>query len=475
MDEVCRIGLIGLGVMGRSLALNIADHGFRVAAYNRHTEKVDRLLADYPHENLRGCRSAAELAGALAPPRLVVSMVEAGPAVDAVIAELRPLLVPGDVIIDGGNSLFLDTRRRRTELAAVGFEFVGLGVSGGEEGARRGPSLMPGGSAGAYELVRPALEAVAARTDSGPCVTRVGEDGAGHFVKMVHNGIEYGDMQLIAESYDVMRKVLGFSAGRIAEVFAEWERGPLASYLVGLTAEVLAVKDAETGRPLVDRVRDAAGSKGTGRWTVETALDLGVPVPTIMAALFARSVSGLKEEREAAAGGLPGPAGKFSGDPDGLIADLGAALYASKMCSYAQGMRLIRTGAARYGWEIDLREIARIWKGGCIIRARLLDLIMTAYEQRPDLADLMLAEEFRTALTDAQAAWRSVIATASRLGVPVPAHAMSLAYYDSYRSALLPQNLTQAQRDAFGAHTYQRLDRPGAGPWHSDWSGRGKK
>jgi 6-phosphogluconate dehydrogenase len=393
--------------------------------------------------------------------------------VDAVLDQLKPLLLPSDLVIDAGNSWFIETRRHGAELQSAGLDFMGLGVSGGEEGARRGPSLMPGCSEEAYQRLRPVLTAIAARTDSGPCVTHVGPDGAGHFVKMVHNGIEYGDMQLIAEVYDIMRKALGLKAPEIAEVFAQWNEGPLASFLIELTAQVLTVVDEETGRPLVDLVLDAAGQKGTGQWTVQAALELGAPIPTIYAALFGRNISAMKEERMAAAAALKlPPAPPRAADKRELLAALHQALYAAKVCSYAQGMNLIRAGSTAYHWNIDLKEIARVWTGGCIIRAALLSSIMKAYEKRPELPNLLLDEEFKARIETALPSWREAIMAALRLGIPVPALTMSLAYFDSYRSASLPHNLTQAQRDAFGAHTYQRLDQPEQGFRHTDWVGR---
>jgi 6-phosphogluconate dehydrogenase len=385
--------------------------------------------------------------------------------VDAVIADLRPLLAPGDLIIDAGNSWFQDTRRRQAELAATGLEYMGLGVSGGEEGARRGPSLMPGGSEAAYARMRPVLEAIAARTDSGPCVTHVGEDGAGHFVKMVHNGIEYGDMQLIAEVYDVLRR-FGYGAAQIADTFDAWNRGALDSFLLELSASVLRVRDDKTGAPLVDKVLDVAGQKGTGKWSAQIALDLAVPIPTINAAIDARLMSTLKQERVAAARSyaplLPKP-------PAALLETMPKALYAAKLCSYAQGMALIAAGSREFKWGVDLREMARIWTGGCIIRARLLEDVMRAFERRADLTNLLVDEDVRRAVLDGQAPLRALVAGAQAAGVPVPALAASLAYFDGYRTAELPQNLTQAQRDAFGAHTYQRNDVSDAPFVHTEW------
>ena len=464
-------GVLGVGVMGANLALNLADRGLRVAVWNHTPWRVDGLLAANPQANLLGARSLAEIVGALARPRRLLIMIKAGAAVDEVLADLRPLLSPGDVVLDGGNSWFEDTRRRAADLATAGLAFFGCGVSGGEEGARRGPSLMPGGPAAAWPQVRDVLEAIAARTEAGPCVTLVGPDGAGHFVKMVHNGIEYGDMQLIAEAYDILRKTLGLPAPAIAEIFARWNEGPLASFLVELTARVLEVRDEATGEPLVDLVLDRAGQKGTGMWTARAALDLGVPVPTIAAALDARNLSALRDERltasERLAGPKPTPVSAATA-PD-VVNDLHDALLAGRICAYAQGLRLIATAATAHGWSVDLAELARIWKGGCIIRARMLDPIRAAFSRAPALPSLLLDDRFRAELRAAGPGWRRTVSLAQAGGVPVPALAASLAFHDGYRSARLPQNLTQAQRDAFGAHTYERLDRPEAGALHTPW------
>jgi 6-phosphogluconate dehydrogenase len=407
---------------------------------------------------------------ALKTPRAILLMVPAGEAVDHCIQSLKPLLSKGDILIDGGNSWFKDTQRREKELAKDGFYFFGSGVSGGEEGARYGPSLMPGGDPKAYDFVKPIFEAIAAKTPSGPCVTHVGPDGAGHFVKMVHNGIEYGDMQLIAEAYDLLRKGLNLKATEISAVFAEWNKGELDSFLIELTSKVLAVKDAETGKPLVDLVLDKAGQKGTGKWTAQVALDLGVAIPTIVAAIDARNLSALKEERVEASNKIRGPEEALPpSEKPGFIEAVRDALYDSKICSYTQGLRLIQAGSRQYHWSISLREMARIWKGGCIIRAKLLDEIMSAYDRNPGLTSLLLDGEFKRQVEGTQAAWRKVVATAANLGIPVPAMGASLAYFDSFRSAQLPQNLTQAQRDAFGAHTYQRVDHPEKGFIHTEW------
>jgi 6-phosphogluconate dehydrogenase len=468
-------GVIGLAVMGRNLALNINDHGFSVAAWNLEAAMTDKFMAENKGRTLTATKALAELVGALERPRRILMMIMAGKPVDSVLEQLKPILDKGDIVIDGGNTHFQETRRREAELSKLGINFVGMGVSGGEEGARRGPSLMPGGTTEAWERLKPVLESMAAKTDSGPCVTHVGPDGAGHFVKMVHNGIEYGDMQLIAEAYDVMSRGLGMSAPEIGEVFAQWNEGPLASFLVELSAKVLAVKDEETGKPLVDLVQDKAGQKGTGKWTAELSLDLGVPIPTITAAIDGRVLSSMKDQRVAAAKRIRGVTGaapaEQAADKQALLGAVHDALLASKICSYAQGMQLIRAGSDAYKWSVSLKEMARIWKGGCIIRARLLDNIMRAYERAPDLPNLLLDEEFEGRMHAAQPNWRQALGVAQTLGIPTPSFSASLAYFDSYRTARLPQNLTQAQRDAFGAHTYQRTDRPEEGFVHSEWLG----
>jgi 6-phosphogluconate dehydrogenase len=408
---------------------------------------------------------------ALERPRRIMMMIPAGAPVDQTIATLRPLLQNGDVVIDGGNSWFEDTRRREGELRGAGIQFVGCGVSGGEDGARLGPSLMPGGPAEAYRTVRDVFEAIAARSEAGPCVTHVGPDGAGHFVKMVHNGIEYADMQLIAESWDVLRRAIGLSVRETADVFQRWNSGPLESFLIELTARVSRTIDPETGKPLVDMVLDEAAQKGTGRWTAQVALELAVPVPTIAAAIDARVLSSMKAERVAASrvfgerNPLPAPA-----DRDQIVVTAERALYAARVCAYAQGMALIRAASRKYEWNVVLAEVARIWKAGCIIRARLLDPIRHAFESAPNLPNLLVAPEIATIVSGAETSLRNTVALAAQTGIPVPAHGAALAYFDSYRTARLPQNLTQAQRDAFGAHTYVRIDRPGS--MHSEWDGR---
>jgi 6-phosphogluconate dehydrogenase len=467
--EKAQIGLIGLAVMGENLALNIADHGFLVAVFNRTVSKVDDFIARNPGKRIMGTHSIPELAAALERPRRVIVMVKAGQAVDDQMELLRPHLEPGDIFIDGGNSWFLDTERRSTEYAAHGLEFVGMGVSGGEEGARYGPSLMPGGSAEAYRALEPVLTRIAAQVDDGPCVTHVGPGGAGHYVKMVHNGIEYGDMQLIAEAYDLLHRVGGLHTDELREVFEAWNRGELQSYLIEITAEIFGRADPDTGRPLVDVILDTAGQKGTGKWTSTNALDLGAPIPTINAAVEARLISAMKAERMAASRVLSGPGPSSVRVERGeLVQQVREALYAAKICSYAQGMALLRSASEEYGYHLDLAEIARIWKGGCIIRAALLDQISRAYRRNPGLPNLLVDEEFRAQIADRQRSWREVVALAARSGVPALAMSNSLGYFDMYRTERLPANLIQAQRDYFGAHTYQRVDREGV--FHTEWS-----
>ncbi|HSC26196.1 MAG TPA: NADP-dependent phosphogluconate dehydrogenase [Vicinamibacterales bacterium] len=464
-----RFGIIGLGTMGRNLALNIESRGVPVAVWNLEPARVDEFVTVHRGAAFQGTKTFAELAGAIERPRRIMMMIPAGAPVDQTIADLGPLLDPGDVLVDGGNSWFEDTRRREAALRQSSVHFVGCGVSGGEDGARHGPSLMPGGSADAWHLLQDVLEAIAARTEAGPCVTHVGPDGAGHFVKMVHNGIEYADMQLIAESWDVLRRGLGLTAPQTADVFDRWNQGPLESFLVELAARVCRVIDGETGRPLVDLVLDRAGQKGTGRWTAQVALDLAVPAPTIAAAIDARVLSSMKGERAAASTLIEPPAGatSFEQDRQSVERDLEMALHAGRICAFAQGMALIRAGSVHYTWHVDAAEIARIWKGGCIIRARLLDTVRHAFTVNPALPNLLLDPAIGEMLDGAQAGWRRTVARAAAAGIPLPAHAAALAYFDSYRTARLPQNLTQAQRDAFGAHTYERIDRPGS--THSDW------
>jgi 6-phosphogluconate dehydrogenase len=466
-----QFGVIGLGVMGASLALNVEDHGRAVGVWNLETDWVDRLLHENPGKQLMGAHTLQEFCRALERPRRILLMITAGDPIDQTLQKIAPYLSPGDIVIDGGNSFFKDTIRRETYLKQSMVHYFGMGVSGGEEGARYGPSLMPGGPREAYSHLVPILQSIAAKSDSGPCLTYVGADGAGHFVKMVHNGIEYADMQLIAEAYDILSRALGLGAAELADIFSEWNRGPLESYLIEITSQILRVRDDETGKPLLDLVLDKAGQKGTGKWTAQVALSLGVPVPTISAALDARAVSSMKEERVIASQLIYSAAdAAYSGERRELIQAVHDALYASKVCSYAQGMNLIRAGSQEWQWNINLREMARIWKGGCIIRARFLNSIMNAYEKHPELPNLLLDYDFMAWTRKAERSWRKVIGTAVQMGIPVPALSASLSYFDSYRSDRLPQNLTQAQRDYFGAHTYQRTDRPNAGPVHTNWA-----
>jgi len=478
-----QIGIIGLAVMGENLVLNLTDHGASVGVFNRTAERTRKFIeGPAAGRPVRAAASVAELVGRLERPRRVLLMVKAGPPVDAVLDELVPHLESRDIIIDGGNSHFRDTERRAERLAEKGLLYVGMGVSGGEEGARHGPSLMPGGPRPAYEQLEPLLKKIAAQTDSGPCVTYVGTGGAGHFVKMVHNGIEYGDMQLIAESYDLLRRGAGLSSEQLAEVFDTWNKGELRSYLIETTARVVAFPDDQgTGDVLIDRIDDRAGQKGTGKWTTQAALDLGVPVPTITAAVDARLLSALKIERQKAAevytsrARTDSSSGGLSADSLGLpvpatevIDAVRQGLYAAKVCSYAQGFALLAAGSREYGYGLNLSEIARIWKGGCIIRAALLDHILAAFQGNPGLPNLLLDRGFTREITDRLGAWRHMIGRAQQWGIPVPASSASLAYFDSYRSSRLPANLLQAQRDYFGAHTYERIDRPGI--FHTEWT-----
>ncbi len=461
-----QMGIIGVGVMGRNLAWNIADHGYTVAAWNREPEMLAEVLAAAPGK-LHGCATVAELVACLEKPRRILIMITAGKPVDYVLDSLEPLLEPGDIVIEGGNSWYEDTQRREARLTAKGLNFFGVGVSGGEDGARNGPSLMPGGKVEAYPRIQPILEAIAAKTSYGPCVTHCGTDGAGHFTKMVHNGIEYADMQVIAEGYDLLKRLGGLDAPALAKTFKQWNQGALESFLIEITSQVFEKKDERTGGWLVDHVLDQAGQKGTGKWTAKVALDLGVPVPSIAAAIDARVLSSMKAQRVAASKTLPAPASSPVGGD--LVKDIHDALYATKIVAYAQGAALLQAAGAANKWAIDMKEIARIWTGGCIIRARFLDTMMKAYQRNPKLENLMLDEAIGADLQAAVPAWRKVVALAVAHGIPVPAMTAGLAYYDSYRTANLPQNLTQAQRDAFGAHTYQRSDAPDEGFVHTDW------
>ncbi|MGH8610925.1 MAG: NADP-dependent phosphogluconate dehydrogenase, partial [Gammaproteobacteria bacterium] len=444
--------------------------GFPIAVFNRDPAKVDSFVARARGKKVIPTKSPEEFVRSLERPRKAILLVKAGDPVDWTIDQIKPFMDQGDIIIDGGNSYFVDTERREKALKAEGINFIGSGVSGGEKGALWGPSLMPGGDRDAYEQIRPIWEAIAAKVDDGPCVTYIGPGGAGHFVKMVHNGIEYGDMQLIAEAYDMMRNVLGLGAAEMADIFDEWTRGDLESFLIEITANILRVKDPETGQPLVDLILDKAGQKGTGKWTSEVALNLGVIVPTIDAAIDTRTLSGRKEERLEASKQISGPPrGQYSGDKRAMIEAIHDALYASKICSYAQGMNLIRAGSEKWNWNINLGEVSRIWKGGCIIRAQFLDKIKQAYQRRHDLPNLLLDPNFKAWVEEAQPNWRLAVTTAMQNGVPVLAMACSLNYFDMYRAANLPLNLTQAQRDFFGSHTYERIDKPGAAPVHTEW------
>ncbi len=475
VTKTAQIGMIGLAVMGENLARNIERNGFSVAVYNRppsgeEPDRVTKFMEENAGKQFIGTRTPEEFVKSLERPRKIILLVKAGDPVDWTVKQIKPFLEAGDIIIDGGNSYFMDTDRREKELKAEGFNFIGSGVSGGEKGALLGPSLMPGGDREAYEQIRPIWEAIAAKVDDGACVTYIGPGGAGHFVKMVHNGIEYGDMQLIAEAYELMRSVLRMNAGEMADVFDEWNRGDLESFLIEITAQILRVKDPETGQPLVDLVLDKAGQKGTGKWTSAIALDLGVITPTIDAAVDTRSMSARKDERVEANKQIAGPgAAEFDGDRGEMIKAIHDALYASKICSYAQGMNLIRAGSLKWDWNIDLGETARIWKGGCIIRARFLDKIKSAYRNRADLPNLLLDPNFNAWVAEAQSNWRRVVSTAILAGVAVPGMSASLGYFDTYRTANLPLNLTQAQRDFFGSHTYERTDQPGAPAVHTEW------
>jgi 6-phosphogluconate dehydrogenase len=489
-------GLIGLAVMGQNLALNIADHDFQISVYNRTTEKMDKFVADNPGTpgGLVGTATLDEFVQSLAKPRRIIILVQAGAGTDAVIDGLAPLLEAGDIIVDGGNAKWTDTIRREKALRDKGLRFIGSGVSGGETGARFGPSLMPGGDLAAYRELEPIWNAIAAKVDAKtgrpllgaqpgkpvaggvPCATYLGPNGAGHYVKMVHNGIEYGDMQMICEAYDLGRRLLGLKASEIGAVFTEWNTGVLDSYLIEITADILGQKDPVTKRKaLVDVILDAAGQKGTGKWTSVNALDMGVPAPTVAESVFARCLSAVKEERVAASRILKGPAHKkYAGSKKALIQAIHDALYCSKICSYAQGFQLMRAAQREYGWKLDFGAIAQIWRGGCIIRAVFLQKITEAYARNPDLANLLLDPYFNRTVKAAQENWRRVVALAAQSGVPTPTFSSALAYYDGYRAARLPANLLQAQRDYFGAHTYERVDQPRGKFFHLDWPESGR-
>ena len=469
------IGLVGLAVMGENLILNMESKGFTVACYNRTVEKVNAFVQGRAADKaIIGCRTIKELTASLKRPRRVMLMVKAGKAVDDFIGQLLPYLQKGDIIIDGGNTHYPDTIRRTRTLAEKGILFIGTGVSGGEEGALRGPAIMPGGNPKAWKHVKPIFQSIAAKVKGGqPCCDWVGSDGAGHFVKMTHNGIEYGDMQLICEAYQLMAKGLGMTAPEMHSVFKDWNKGDLDSYLIEITRDILAKTDPETGKPIVDIILDTAGQKGTGKWTSQAGLDLGVGIPQIAEAVFARCLSAVKDERVAAAKMLKGPRKKFKGPKAAFIKNLQQAVYAAKICSYAQGFQLMRAASGEYGWDLDFGGISMLWREGCIIRARFLGKIKKAFDQNPELANLLLDPYFNSVVANAQNAWRKVVIAAVDMGIPVPAIATALSYYDSYRSARLPANLLQAQRDYFGAHTYERVDKPRGEYFHTNWTGKG--
>ncbi len=465
------MGLIGLAVMGQNLVLNMERNGTSVAVFNRTASVTEEFCKHHAAgKNIGAAYTLADLVGMLKSPRKIMIMVKAGGPVDAVIDQLKPLLQPGDLIIDGGNSFFQDTERRSRDVTAAGLEYIGTGVSGGEEGALWGPAIMPGGEPRAYEMVRATFEAIAAKVNGEPCVTYIGPRGAGHYVKMVHNGIEYGDMQLIAEAYDVLHRGLGLTATELHAAFAQWNEGVLQSYLIEITANIFSKIDPDTGKPLVDVIMDEAKQKGTGKWTSQNALDLGAPVPTITAAVDARIISSYRDQRIAAARVISGPAAALkvtSSERAALSEAVHRALFAAKICSYAQGMALLKTAADEYGYDLPYGEIARIWRGGCIIRAQFLDDIRAAFERTADLPNLLIDPYFKEAVESRQDALRTVVATAVQAGIPCPAMSASLAYFDAYRTERLPANLTQAQRDYFGAHTYRRLDKEGT--FHTEW------
>ncbi len=468
------IGLIGLAVMGQNLVLNMNDHGYTVAVFNRTVSKVDDFLGNEAKgTQVIGTHSIEEFCAALTKPRRVMLLVKAGSAVDDFIELLLPHLEAGDIIIDGGNSHFPDTIRRTKYVESKGLLYIGTGVSGGEEGARRGPSIMPGGSPAAWPHVKAIFQSIAAKTAEGePCCDWVGEDGAGHYVKMVHNGIEYGDMQLIGEAYHLMKEGLGLSNQRMHDVFARWNEGELDSYLIEITRDILGTKD-EAGRYVLDVIVDAAGQKGTGKWTAVSALDMGVPMTLVTEAVFARSLSALKNERVAASKILTGPAPRFDGNTEAFVEDIGHAIYAAKIISYAQGYMLMREAAKEHHWHINYGGVALMWRGGCIIRSRFLGKIRDAYVKNPELHNLLLDDFFRTVIDSSQASWRRVVAGAAAMGIPAPAMSAALAFFDGYRHGWLPANLVQAQRDYFGAHTYERVDQPRGQFFHTNWTGRG--
>ncbi|CEG27411.1 6-phosphogluconate dehydrogenase [Bacillus sp. B-jedd] len=463
-----QIGVIGLAVMGKNLAWNMESKGYSVAVFNRSSEKTEEMARESEGKNIFPAYSIEEFVNSLEKPRKIMLMVKAGAATDATIDQLKPYLEKGDILIDGGNTYFADTQRRNKELSELGLHFIGTGVSGGEEGALKGPSIMPGGQKEAYELVAPIFKGISAKVDGEPCTTYIGPDGAGHYVKMVHNGIEYGDMQLISEAYNILKNVLGMTADELHEVFSEWNKGELDSYLIEITADIFTKKDEETGKPLVDLILDTAGQKGTGKWTSQSALDLGVPLPIITESVFARFISAMKNERVEASKILRGPAGKtFEGDRKAFIESVRKALYMSKICSYAQGFAQLRAASEEFGWDLRYGDIAMIFRGGCIIRAQFLQKIKEAYDNEPGLKNLLLDPYFKEIAESYQDALREIIGVAVQNGIPVPCFSAAVSYYDSYRSETLPANLLQAQRDYFGAHTYQRIDKEGT--FHTEW------
>jgi 6-phosphogluconate dehydrogenase len=474
MKQLSDIGLVGLAVMGENLVLNMESKGFQVSVFNRSTDKVDNFIAGRAKgKNIKGTHTLEELVSSLERPRKVMLMIKAGGAVDASIESLIPLLEPGDIIIDGGNTHFPDTDRRTAYVESKGLLYIGTGVSGGEEGALLGPSIMPGGSPKAWPIVKPIFQSISAKVDDGtPCCDWVGENGAGHFVKMVHNGIEYGDMQLINEAYHIMKDILGMTADEMHEVFKEWNEGPLDSYLIEITRDILAYKD-EDGTALVEKILDTAGQKGTGKWTAVSALDLGIPLTLIGEAVFSRCLSAIKEERVEASKVISGPKPEFKGDKKQFLKDLQDALYASKVVSYAQGYALMSAAAKEAGWNLNYGGIALMWRGGCIIRSAFLSKIKDAFDKNGDLTNLLLDPFFKDVVVKAQAGWRNVVATSVINGIPTPALATALNYFDGYRSERLPANLLQAQRDYFGAHTYERVDKPRGEFFHTNWTGRG--
>jgi 6-phosphogluconate dehydrogenase len=463
-----QIGVIGLAVMGKNLAMNIESRGYTVSVFNRSKEKTDEMLAETQGKNIFGTYTIEEFVQSLEKPRKILLMVKAGAATDATIEQLKPYLEKGDIIIDGGNTYFADTQRRNKELSELGLHFIGTGVSGGEEGALRGPSIMPGGQKEAYDLVAPIFQDISAKVNGEACTTYIGPDGAGHYVKMVHNGIEYGDMQLISESYFMLKHILGLGAEELHKVFSDWNKGELDSYLIEITADIFTKKDEETGKPLVDVILDTAGQKGTGKWTSQSALDLGVPLPIITESVFARFISAMKQERVEASKVLTGPEAKpFDGDREAFIESIRKALYLSKICSYAQGFAQMRAASEEYSWNLSYGEIAMIFRGGCIIRAQFLQKIKEAYDRDPGLKNLLLDPYFKEIAQSYQHSLREIISAAVLNGIPVPSFSAALSYFDSYRTETLPANLIQAQRDYFGAHTYQRIDKEGI--FHTEW------